>query len=440
MRRYIKNADVLLEGKIQKADLLFDETQILACGTPSEVEAWLKADREAARNPVEEEMVITDASGLTILPGLVDTHVHLREPGYEEKETIATGTAAAAHGGFTTIFAMPNLKPFPSTPQTMKPYLERIEKDACIRVHPFGTITDNEAGVCPTDYEALRQLGIVWFSDDGVGVQSSAVMEEAMKRAVQADVLFSCHTEDMNYRAPGASVHQSKALKSTGWGGIPSACESEQLLRDLQLARKTGVRYHADHISAKESVEGLAKAKAAGADVSAEVTAHHLLLCDEDVKGPNWKMNPPLRSKEDREALIAGLESGALDFIANDHAPHTAAEKMRSMDKAPFGIVSLETAFPLLYTEFVSRQKRWSLEQLAAWMSEKPARRFGLTKAGVIQPGAYPDFVIVDLHRTDIIDPAAFLSRGKNTPFAGWQTDCKIVETICKGKTVWKED
>lgn len=424
MKTLIKNGNVLYNSQLQKLDVLFDEEQIL----------------EVGENLEDKEAEIIDASNLAVLPGLVDTHVHLRDPGYTAKETIATGTKAAAHGGFTTVFAMPNLKPFPSTPEVMKAYLENIKANAVVDVFPFGTITDNEQGKVPTDYEALKELGIVWFSDDGVGVASDAVMEEAMTKAARAGVLFSCHTEDMDYRRPGASVHDSEAVTSKGWLGIPSACEYAQLQRDLELVLKTGVKYHADHISAKESVESLAKAKAEGADVSAEVTVHHLLLEDKDVQGPNWKMNPPLRSHADRMALIEGLESGALDFIANDHAPHTVQEKARPMDKAPFGIVSLETAFPLLYTEFVWRTKRWTLNQLVEWMSLKPAVRFGLKKTGRIELGFKSDLFLADLNTQAVIDKTEFESMGKNTPFDGWESRCVIKETFKNGKSVWKEE
>lgn len=420
--KLIKNGKILKDGKLQDLDILFD-TYIEKIGKDL---------------PAGEDVEVIDASGLTVLPGLVDTHVHLREPGHEEKETIKTGTKAAAHGGFTTIFAMPNVIPYPSTKDNMEKYLAKIDQDACIHVHPFGTITDDEAGKNPTDYQSLKELGIQWFSDDGVGVQSDAVMEQAMKKAKEENVLFSCHTEDMKYRKPGASVHASDVFKGTGWIGIPSACESAQLIRDLELVAKIGNSYHADHISAKESVEALREAKEAGLDVSAEVTVHHLLLEDKDVKGPNWKMNPPLRSHADRMALIEGLEDGSLDFIANDHAPHTKEEKEKTMDKAPFGIVSIETAFPLLYTEFVKKENRWSLNQLVEYLSTKPAKRFGMEKIGRIEEGMLADLGLWDLEHECLIDADKFESKGKNTPFDGWSVNAKLMQTFCEGKSVWK--
>ncbi len=423
MKTLITNVDVFYDHDLRPGELLFDDNQILAVGENLERDAQTR---------------ILDGGGLALLPGLVDTHVHLRDPGHTQKETIATGTAAAAAGGFTTIFAMPNVLPFPSTVEVMKEYLAHIEAESKIRVIPFATITVDEAGAKPVDYEAMKEIGITRFSDDGVGVQSNAVMDQAMKQAAQAGVLFSCHTEDMNYRRPGASVHEGQMAKANGWIGIPSECESEQLKRDLKLAAKHDLRYHADHISAKQSVDALHEAKANGARVSAEVTAHHLLLEENDVKGTNWKMNPPLRSHTDRMALIEGLENGDLDFIANDHAPHTAKEKARSMEQAPFGIVALETAFPLLYTEFVHNQKRWSLRQLIEWMAEKPAELFGLEKTGKIAPGYRPDFFLADLHADTAIDPETFLSMGKNTPFAGWPSVVCIDQTWSQGKRVFQ--
>lgn len=416
------NARIFTEGGLQNMQMLFDEKEILKIAP--EIES-------------DENTTVVDAGDMAVLPGLVDTHVHLREPGFEAKETIATGSRAAAAGGFTTIFAMPNLRPCPSSVQTMNPYLEKIKTDAIVRVIPFGTITDDEAGKTPTDYHALKELGIRWFSDDGVGVASGDVMQAAMKAAVKEDVLFSCHTEDMNYRAPGASVHEGPYAKAHGWIGIPSACETAQLARDLEYAREIPVRYHADHLSAKESVQAIRDAKADGVDCSAEVTAHHLLLEDKDVENAMGKMNPPVREHADRMALIEGLEDGTIDFIANDHAPHTMEEKSRSMDKAPFGIVALETAFGLLYTEFVDRQKRWSLGQLLDWMAKKPAIRFGLERTGELKEGYRPDFFIADLDANIAIDPDSFESMGKNTPFAGWNSRVQVRQTWVNGTPVW---
>ena len=423
MKRKIVNAKVLYEHELRDLEILFDESGILS----------------VAKQIPDKDCEIIDAGGNAVLPGLIDTHVHLREPGFEAKETIRTGSEAAAHGGFTTVFAMPNLNPYPDCASVMKDYLAKIAQDACVNVYPFGTITKGEKGMEVSDMEGMKQLGVRWFSDDGVGVADDSVMEQAQKEVMRLDCLMSCHTEDMHYRRPGASVHESEYAYENGWLGIPSECESVQLKRDLDLACKTGLKYHGCHISARQSVEALREAKAAGADVSAEVTAHHLLLEDRDVKGPNWKMNPPLRSHDDRMSLIEALEDGTLDFIANDHAPHTFADKDKPMASAAFGIVSLETSFPLLYTEFVKRQKRWTLDQLVGWMSTKPAKRFGLDTKGEIKEGFDSDLIIVNLDTETVIHSDEFLSKGRNTPFDGWTVNCEILETICGAKTVYKK-
>ena len=419
--RLIKNGNVLYRGEIRKLDILFDENRILQIGSD------LSADCE-----------ITDAGGMTVIPGLIDVHVHLREPGFEHKETIRTGSSAAAAGGFTTIMAMPNLNPFPDSRENMEKYLELIRKEAVVNVIPYGTITCAEKGEAVSAMADMKELGIRWFSDDGVGVADDHVMELAQKTAAAAGAMLACHTENMAYRAPGASVHEAEYASVMGWKGIPSACESTQLERDLLLAEQTGVRYHGCHISAIESLAALRKAKEHGADVSAEVTAHHLLLENTDVKGPDWKMNPPLRTHADRMALIEGLENGTLDIIASDHAPHTYEDKHKSMAEAAFGIISLETSFPLLYTEFVQRQKRWTLSQLVSWMSTRPAERFGLGKRGVIEEGYIPDLTLLTLGPEYVIDKNTFLSKGRNTPFDGWTVSARIEETIVSGKTVWK--
>lgn len=421
MKRLIKNGSVLIDSDCQKRDILFDENAILQIGENIEADAEL-----------------IDASGLTVLPGLVDVHVHFREPGHAEKETIATGSKAAAHGGFTSVFAMPNVNPFPDNPETMKDYLSLIHKDSVIHTYPYGTITKGEKGREVSDMHDLKALGIHWFSDDGVGVADENVMRKALETAYAEDVIVCCHTENMAYRKEGACVHDGFMAKKNGWIGIPSACESSQLARDLKMAAEIGTKYHGCHISCIESLDAIRQAKKAGANVSAEVTAHHLLLEEKDVKGPNWKMNPPLRTHEDRMALIEALEDGTLDFIANDHAPHTKADKDKPMSEAAFGIVSLETAFALLYTEFVKRKKRWTLAQLVDWMSRKPAQRFGLAKRGALSPGWHSDMILADLQHEVVIDPDHFASKGRNTPFAGWSVSASIKETICDGVTVYK--
>ena len=422
MKRIITNANVLYQGKLQKVDVLFDEKEILEIGTD------IQSDAEKI-----------DATGLTLLPGLVDVHVHFREPGNSQKETIHTGSLAAAHGGFTTVIAMPNVKPSPDSVEVMQDYLDLIQKESVIHTLPYGTITKNEQGKELSDIEGMRKLGIKWFSDDGVGMNDQSLMKIALEKSIQDDYIVACHTEDLNYRPKGASVHDSKVVTSNGWIGIPDECESKPLENDLLTAIQTKGKYHACHISSHESVAALRRAKADGANVSAEVTVHHLLLEDKDVKGTMWKMNPPLRTHQDRMSLIAALEEGTIDFIANDHAPHTQADKDKPMSEAAFGIVSLETALALLYTEFVYKTKRWTLNELVEWMSEKPAKRFDLGKIGKIEEGYASDLVLVELDQEHTIDINQFESKGKNTPFNGWSVRLAVKETIVSGKTVWKE-
>lgn len=423
MKRLIRNGKVLFKDELMDTEVLFDEHQIL------EISKHIDCD----------DAEIIDAGGNAVLPGLVDVHVHFRQPGREQKETIHTGSLAAAHGGFTSVFAMPNVIPSPDTKSVMMDYLKLIEQESVVHTYPYGTITRNEAGKQLSDLAGMRELGIKWFSDDGVGMNDQDLMEQALKFTKENNCIIALHTEDLSYRKPGASVHESEFAHTHHWGGIPDECESEPLIQDLITQGRVNGHYHACHISSHKSVEAIAEAKKKGLDVTAEVTVHHLLLENTDVKGPMWKMNPPLRTHRDRVCLIEALENGTLDFIANDHAPHTYEDKNTTMDKAAFGIVSIETAFPLLYTEFVRNEKRWTLAQLVSWMSEKPAKRFGLEKTGRIEEGWKPDLMIADLNTITHIHPEMFESKGKNTPFGGWEVCATIKETIVGGKTVWKE-
>ena len=403
-------------------DVLFDENGI----------------HKIAEHIEEEVDEVIEAKGQYLLSGLIDVHVHLREPGFSHKETIKTGTQAAAHGGFTTVMAMPNVLPYPDCAEVMKEYLQLIEKEAEVHVIPYACITKGEKSEELSDMEQLYKLGIHAFSDDGVGVKSAEMMEKAMQKAKALDAMIVAHTEDMKYRTPTACMHEGIRNKELGLVGIPSACEYSQIKRDLELAKQTGAKYHICHISAKESVELLRTYKKQGVDCSGEVTAHHLLLNEMDVQNPNHKMNPPLRSEEDRQALIAGLLDGTIDMIANDHAPHSEEEKKRGMEKAPFGIVALETAFPLLYTRFVKEEKCFSLDQLMYFMSEAPAKRFGMERKGKLAVGYDADMFLLNVEATDIIDPASFLSKGKNTPFDGWNCACRIEKTFVNGKIAYE--
>ena len=420
--KLLKNVHVLENNRQVRKEILFDETGILKIA--EQIEA--------------PEAEVIDGKEMTALPGLIDVHVHLREPGFAYKETIDTGTMAAAAGGFTTIMAMPNVQPYPDSTEVMEAYLQKIEADAHVHVIPYATITKAESGKEVVDMAALAKMGIRAFSDDGVGVQSGDVMEEAMKQSHALGTMIVAHTEDMSYRKPGAYMHEVTESKARGVVGIPSECEWKQLERDLKLVEKTGAHYHCCHVSAKESVQLLREYRSRGCDVSGEVTAHHLLLCDRDVVDANWKMNPPLRGEADRKALIRGLQEGALSLIANDHAPHSEEEKKRPLEAAPFGIVSLETAFPLLYTKLVLTGIV-SLKQLVNWMSTAPAERFGLARRGRLEEGYASDFTLVDLNEEYIINRNHFLSKGRNTPFHGWRVKGKIKATYVDGTCVYEE-
>ncbi|GGJ55331.1 dihydroorotase [Anoxybacillus voinovskiensis] len=381
---------------------------------------------------------LIDVDGQLIAPGLIDLHVHLREPGGEHKETIATGTLAAAKGGFTTVAAMPNTRPVPDTKTQMEWLVNRIRETAYINVLPYASITLRQLGKEQTDFAALKEAGAFAFTDDGVGVQSARMMYEAMKQAAALDMAIVAHCEEESLTYKGC-VHDGVFAKKHGLSGIPSVAESVHIARDVLLAEATGCHYHVCHISTKESVRIVREAKRAGIRVTAEVTPHHLLLCDEDIPGldANFKMNPPLRSKEDREALMEGLLDGTIDFIATDHAPHTEAEKQEGMELAPFGIVGLETAFPLLYTHFVETN-RWTLKQLIDWFTKKPAEAFRLEK-GKLAVGAKADITVIDVQTEQTIDPATFVSKGKNTPFVGWTCKGWPTMTMVNGKIVWEK-
>lgn len=383
---------------------------------------------------------IIDARGLYLFPGLIDVHVHLREPGFEYKESIASGTMAAAHGGFTTIMAMPNILPFPDCVEVMKPYLEKIHQDALVNVIPYACISKGEKGEQLSDIKGLSNMGIHAFSDDGVGVKSDDMMKRAMLECHKQQAMIVAHTEDMNYRKHNACMHEGIRNKQLGYVGIPSACESAQLLRDLKLAKESKCRYHVCHMSAKESVQYLRDYKTQGVDCSGEVTAHHLLLNEMDVVDENHKMNPPLRGVDDQNALLDGLLDGTIDMIASDHAPHSEEEKNRGMVKAPFGIVSLETAFPLLYTKLVKETKRCTLQQLLYWMSEAPAKRFGLERVGKLALGYDADMILVDLNNAYRIDKEGFYSRGHNTPFDGVMCYGSVKKTYVKGKVIYDKE
>ncbi|MGG0656027.1 dihydroorotase [Rummeliibacillus pycnus] len=381
---------------------------------------------------------VIDGKGYVASPGFVDVHVHLREPGFEHKETIATGSASAAKGGFTTICAMPNTKPVPDSVENLDMINGLIEKSAVVRVLPYGSLTVAQSGDARTDLKALKEHGAVAFSDDGVGVQEAATMFEQMKDAAAINMAVVAHCEDNSLIYDGV-MHDGKRNKELGLPGIPSICESVQIARDVLLAEAAGAHYHVCHVSTKESVRVVRDAKAAGINVTAEVCPHHLLLEEMDIPSDdaNWKMNPPLRANDDWKALHEGLLDGTIDCIATDHAPHTKEEKCCGMVGAPFGIVGFETAFPLLYTQFVKTGK-WTLRQLIDWMTVKPSKLFNLPY-GTLEVGAAADLVLIDIENEKVVDAEGFVSKGKNTPFNGWKATGWPVLTIFEGNIVWED-
>ena len=368
-----------------------------------------------------------DSSEYVVFPGFCDVHVHFREPGFSYKETIATGSRAAARGGYTAVCTMPNLNPVPDSVENLEVQRRIIEETACIHVYPYGAITVGEQGGVLSDLEGMAP-GVVGFSDDGRGVQSDSLMRQAMLRAKALGKPIVAHCE-VNSLLRGGYIHDGDYAKSHGHRGICSESEWGQIARDLQLVKETGCAYHVCHVSAKESVSLIRKAKAEGLDVTCETGPHYLVMDDSALQEDGrFKMNPPLRGKEDREALIQGIEDGTIDMIATDHAPHSAEEKSRGLEKSAFGIVGIETAFPILYTCLV-KPGILSLNKLLELLCVNPRRRFGLPLG--------TDYSIWDLNAAYPIDPEDFLSKGRATPFAGWQVNGKCIATVCDGKLAY---
>jgi len=370
---------------------------------------------------------VFDKDKYFLLPGFCDVHVHFREPGFLHKETMKTGCAAAVRGGYTAVGTMPNLNPVPDSIEHLALQLDAIKKDACINVIPYGAITIGEAGEHFADMEGMAK-DVIAFSDDGKGIQREEMMREAMLRAKKLGKIIAAHCED-NSLLHGGYIHDGEYAKANGHRGICSESEWGQIARDLQLAKETGCAYHVCHISTKESVEVIRKAKAEGVDVTCETGPHYLVLDDSFLQEDGrFKMNPPLRSPEDREALIAGLLDGTIDMIATDHAPHSAAEKSRGLEKSAFGVVGLETAFPVMYTHFV-KSGIMSMERLMELMVINPRKRFNIPLGN--------DFSLWELEHEFEVDPAEFVSMGKATPFEGMKLSGRCVLTVCDGKTVY---
>lgn len=365
-----------------------------------------------------------------IVPGLCDVHVHFREPGFSYKETIASGSAAAAHGGYTAVCTMPNLDPVPDSAEHLQVQLDAIKRGAAIKVLPYGAITVGEKGERLADMEAISDK-VCAFSDDGKGVQNDEMMREAMTAAKRLGKIIAAHCED-NSLLFGGYIHDGEYARMHGHRGISSASEYKQIERDLRLAEETGCAYHVCHISTKESVELIRQAKAHGVNVTCETAPHYLVLCDEDMQEDGrFKMNPPLRSREDKQALIEGIKDGTIDMIATDHAPHSAEEKGRGLEKSLMGVVGLETAFPVLYTELVTKNII-TLDRLVELMSFKPKERFGIDTNN--------DFAVFDISEAYKIDPEKFLSMGRATPFAGREVFGRCLLTVHNGKVVYKAE
>ncbi len=372
---------------------------------------------------------VYNSSQYMIFPGFCDVHVHLRQPGFSYKETIKSGTQASAHGGYTTVFSMPNLKPVPDSAEHLKEQLDIIKRDAVINVLPYGAITVGQNGEELSDMEGMAK-DVIAFSDDGRGVQSEEMMKEAMLRAKALGKIIVAHCED-NSLLHGGYIHDGVYASKHSHRGICSESEWKPIKRDLELCRQTGCAYHVCHISCKESVELIRQAKAQGIDVTCETGPHYLILTDGDLKEDGrFKMNPPLRSKEDRQALIEGVLDGTIDMIATDHAPHSQEEKSRGLEKSAFGIVGIETAFQLLYTHLV-KKNIISLEKLVELLAVNPRKRFGLEYDN--------SFTVWDLDKKTVINPSDFLSMGKATPFEGEEVFGECELTVCNGKTAYKK-
>ena len=409
MKTVFKNAMTYENGTIKKQHMLFDGTSI----SVFKGEAF----------PFDANVI----DNTVILPGFCDVHVHFREPGFSYKETMKTGSLAAARGGYTAVMTMPNLKPAPDSKENLKIQLDAIERDAVIPVFPFGTITVGQAGETLSDIEGLSP-DVIGFSDDGRGVQSTEMMEKAMLKAKSLGKIISAHCED-NSLLRGGYIHDGEYAREHGHRGICSESEYAQIIRDIELVKKTGCKYHVCHVSAKESVEAIRKAKADGVDITCETGPHYLTLDDSLLlEDGRFKMNPPIRSKEDKEALISGILDGTVDMIATDHAPHSLEEKSRGLEGSLMGVVGLETAFAVLYTNLVM-PGIITLEKLVEIMSVSPRKRFGVASD--------PGFTVFDVGTEYKIDPSEFLSMGRATPFENMKVFGKCLLTVYDNKAVF---
>ena len=416
----IKGCDVFIDGRFVSSDV--------------EVSGGIVSRVEPGIVP-ENGVPVFNFNNCRVVPGLVDVHVHLREPGFSYKETMATGTAAAARGGYTAVCAMPNLNPVPDSAEHLAAELEAIRRGALIGVYPYGALTVGERGEAMSDIASLAS-SVAAFSDDGRGVQSEGMMRECMRAVAKTGKILAAHCE-VDSLLNGGYIHDGGYARAHGHRGICSESEWREVERDIRLAEETGCAFHVCHVSTKESVALIREAKRRGADVTAETAPHYLLLTDADLQEDGrFKMNPPLRGEADRAALIEGLLDGTIDMIATDHAPHSAEEKSRGLEKSAMGVVGLECAFAVLYTGLVEKGVI-TLEKLTELMSEDPARRFKLP-GGAIEAGKPADLAVFDTDTEYTIEPAEFASMGRATPFEGWRVKGKCLMTVCAGRTVWQ--
>lgn len=413
--------------------------RVFSGGKSFEADVVVCGDRIAEVTPEAAILLgdkVVDCHGRWVTAGLVDLHVHLREPGFSSKETIATGTAAAAHGGFTTVCAMPNLEPAPDSLENLRRETEIIERDAVVKVLPYATITRRRAGREIVDFAALRPY-VAAFSDDGSGVQDDGMMLAAMRAAAANDCIIAAHCE-VNSLLHGGYIHDGAYAAAHGHKGISSESEWRQIERDIKLAEQTGCRYHVCHISTKESVALIRDAKRSGVRITCETGPHYLTMCDADLREEGrFKMNPPIRSAADRNALIEGVQDGTIDVIATDHAPHTAEEKSRGLAGSAMGVVGLETSFAVIYTKLVMAGII-SPERMIELMAEAPRRIFAL--GGGLAAGEKADIAVFDLDNEFTVDPATFLSKGRSTPFEGWRLHGQTILTLVDGRTAYRND
>lgn len=417
----IRNGRVWNGNELVESDVLISDGHIAAIGN--------SIDRDTDCKEI-------DVAGASVLPGLVDVHVHLREPGYSYKETIAEGTLAAAHGGFTTVCPMPNLNPAPDSIETLHAELNIINRDACIETLPFATITRSRLGNELVDYKELAPY-VIGFSDDGSGVQSEEVMHRAMQEIAKTGKVLAAHCE-VNELLRGGYIHDGSYAAAHGHRGICSESEWREVERDINLSRATGCQLHICHVSTKESVDLVRKAKAEGLKVTCETGAHYLAFCDADLQEDGrFKMNPPLRDASDRDALLKGIADGAIDCIASDHAPHSAEEKCRGLEKSAMGVTGIELSLPAVYT-YAVKPGHISFAKMVELMATNPRKIFGIR--GGLSIGERADITIVDFNSKFTVDKSMFLSKGKSTPFEGTELYGKVITTIAGGKIVYENN